>query len=121
MEYLETNKNIFVFTLATGVYTKYLEEQIKTWNNFFPNYNKKLIIITNIDYDVNDYEDIFSIKIPNIHYNLMCLSKFSYCIFALDNLHIDYNDDDYFIWVDADTKYLDRPTEVWNNIIGLMD
>ena len=36
MEYLETNKNIFVFTLATGVYTKYLEEQIKTWNNFFP-------------------------------------------------------------------------------------
>ena len=89
MEYLETNKNIFVFTLATGVYTKYLEEQIKTWNNFFPNYNKKLIIITDIDYDVNDYEDIFSIKIPNIHYNLMCLSKFSYCIFALDNLHID--------------------------------
>lgn len=121
MEYLETNKNIFVFTLATGVYTKYLEEQIKTWNNFFPNYNKKLIIITDIDYDVNDYEDIFSIKIPNIHYNLMCLSKFSYCIFALDNLHIDYNDYDYFIWVDADTKYLDRPTEVWNNIIGLMD
>ena len=51
----------------------------------------------------------------------MCLSKFNYCIFALDSLHIDYNDDDYFIWVDADTKYLNRPNEVWNNIINLMD
>lgn len=115
------NKRLFVFTLATNVYNNYIPAQLETWGNAFPNIDdKKLIIISDKKYDFSDNEDIFSVRIPNIHYNLMCVSKFSYCLYALDELGLIYDSDDMFLFVDADTKYLERPIEVWETVSNLL-
>jgi len=110
-------KRLFVFTIATNVYNSYLQELTKSWHNAFPNVEEKwLIPISDRKYEEPANSDIKPCLIPNLQYNLICVSKFRLCEFALDSLNFDYSDDDIFLYVDADTKFIERPMEVWQEL-----
>ena len=72
---------IIVITLATNIYNSYIDKQIETIENFFPELHKQFIIITDQykeNYKLSDNVDIYYYHIPDMPYNITCLCKTIY-------------------------------------------
>ena len=109
---------IIVFTLATNIYNYYLDKQLETIENFFPQFHKQFIIITDQykdNYKLSDNIDVYYYHIPDMPYNITCLCKTVYGVDALETLKIKYTDNDIFFFLDADSIYINKGIDFYNN------
>lgn len=109
---------IIVITLATNIYNSYIDKQIETIENFFPELHKQFIIITDQykeNYKLSDDVDIYYYHIPDMPYNITCLCKTIYGVDALETLKINYDNDDLFFFLDADSIYLNKGIDFYRN------
>ena len=50
----------------------------------------------------------------------MCTSKYEFMLYALNNLDIEYTDEDSYLFFDADTIYIKRPKKTWNQLSKIL-
>ena len=115
-KYTKRQNKIWIFTLATSVYNEYLEEQYKTFSNLFPNHEKVMVVISDqkpIKAEINKHMDIRYYKIVDHPYPLVTLSKY---IYVCDAIPYDAKDNDMFVFIDADTKFLEKNSEFYDNL-----
>lgn len=114
---------LFYFSYATGVYTQYLENQYDTFQYLFPNIeNKHIIMMTNdVSLSEKSTDKIHFVWVPQIHYNISCLMKYQYATEVLKMMNIEYDlENDFYLFCDADTYFLDRPLEIWEYWTNIM-
>lgn len=115
-KYTKRQNKIWIFTIATSVYNEYLEEQYETFNNLFPNHEKVMVVISDqepIKSEINKHIDIRYYKITDHPYPLVTLSKY---IYICDAIPFDAKDDDTFVFIDADTKFLRKENNFYDNL-----
>lgn len=105
---------IYMFTIATGAYNKYLKKFIETFSNIFPNINKQLIIIS--DQNHENINNVYVYHIPNCNYALCTLQKYIYIDDAIKYLNLDINNNDLIMFTDVDVYFLEKSDEYWNNL-----
>lgn len=113
---------IHIFTIMTSVYTDYFNGQYRTMRYLFPNHKKTYTLIsdikpTNFDYLYGENLETRFVKIMDLPYPLVPLCKTMYMV---NNLPENASDDDIFIFVDADTKFLKMSDEFYDSLYEKM-
>ena len=98
--------NIYIYTIATGEYQYYFNYFIDTIKNFYSDYDKTLIVLSD---GLNKYNNMYinkcNIKVKHIyntHPKLLTINKFN----MLEDIIKDENtDDDLIFYFDIDTRF----------------
>ena len=114
---------IYVFTIATKGYKKYINDYfLPTFNNFLPNVYKKLFILSDGLDELNNYNDnIFSISVihfPHIYKIDLWLNKFNIINDILVNYNKNVQKSDIFFYFDSDTYFYDNSNVYEQNILN---
>ncbi len=112
---------IHVVTIMTGPYNNFLEGQLNTLNNLFPNQEKTFTIVSDLDNQLNNYDlSKFNVtkfnwfKILDLPYTYIVSLKLYFVLKAIEQ--IKYNDDDLLLYCDADTLYLEKSNDFYNKL-----
>ena len=109
-----------IFILATGCYCEYLKYLYPTLKYLFPSLQKTIYLISDKDvkYEYNNikykYFHITDLPYPFINYN-----KVNYICDCIKEFNIDEND--YFIYLDADSIILEMPNKYWDDLIYIIN
>lgn len=107
---------IYVYTLAINeIYNSFIEAQLNSIHNLFPDKQKTFIILSDITYDVNKLTEkynfnqhninLLSYIVPNISFSINCLLKTYYMQLYLPK---ECTNNDLILFFDADTIYLEK-------------
>jgi len=105
---------INIFTIATDVYGQYMSTLKKSLINFNPQDQIRFILVADNPYiDCDIYYHICNLPYPfnayhKIDYIIDCIKEF------------DINQNEYFIYVDADTCFRKMSEQFWNNTFALL-
>lgn len=112
---------IHIVTIMTGPYNNFLEGQLNTLNNLFPNQEKTFTIVSDLDNQLNNYDlSKFNVtkfnwfKILDLPYTYIVSLKLYFVLKAIEQ--IEYNDDDLLLYCDADTLYLEKSNDFYNEL-----
>lgn len=113
---------IHIFVVATGIYKNLLtRERVQTFKYLFPSHNKTFNFIG--DEDLSIFKDVLSDTYTSFEYYHICqlaypfitVHKFNYISDMCKQLN--YNDDDYFVYLDSHSWCLPHSTKFFNKII----
>ena len=112
---------IHVVTIMTGPYNECLKGQLDTLNNLFPNKDKTFTIVSDLDNQLNNYD---LSKFNNIKFNWFKIIDLPYVYILTLKLYfvlkaieqIEYDDNDLLLYCDADTLFLEKPIDFYNNL-----
>lgn len=114
---------LFIFTIATDVYNNFIDDQINSIDNLFPNIIEKNYIIITDNTSLYNKENILSktllsnvfiYEIIDMLHDLIMVNRLNYMIYFLKKSNIEYSDNDLFIYIDADTKFFQKTKEFWD-------
>ena len=106
---------LYVFTIATGEYKNYLNNFLNSINNFFPNENKELFILSDGLIDKNDT------YIESTHINIIPFIDFPYPYinmnkFQIINEYLKRLNIDYISYFDSDTIFINKDDMFWDKM-----
>ncbi len=113
---------IHIFILATGVYKELLtKERVETLKHLFPSYNKTLNFIS--DEDLSIFRETLSEYYTKFEYYHICQLPYPFVMFhKFDYVsdmckQLNYNDRDYFLYIDAHFWCLPRSSKFFKKIV----
>ena len=122
------DKTVEIIYICTSTYKNYARNFFKSLQYFFPTSKKIIKILTDDIYVVSkilksieeDFKDVNLLtidvmKITDLPYPLINLGKFAYI-----NDYI-VEESDYVFYFDADTKFIQKCDEYWNNLQNILD
>ncbi len=106
---------IYIFTIATNIYSKYLDTYIDTLINIFPNQEKKLVLIS----DKNFYSDkieVFNYHIPDSNYAICTLQKYIFIYDSIQFLNLSLTNNDRILFTDVDVYFAKKSKQYWDEL-----
>jgi hypothetical protein len=112
---------LHLITESTGVYNNYLPFLVKTIDNFYPGVEKTFNLISDKEYriDIQEHKD-YTISnyyhICNLPYPYVTYFKTQYICDLIKQF--GYSDEDYFLFCDADSHFLEMPNGYYDNLFN---